>query len=198
MCQGKCRVGNGFPLVHPLRFLVSSSCRFEERILDLLKFKRALFAGALDKDGQDTVLVGESQLKKFMQSVETMTDNIERQDPVADQQRRREDEQADSMDTAASAVKTALAASGNGQGEKHDSLNDLLQNGARFLSSLGNMMARPGEPMEKRLQKMIGRDEATGTAYLKIPLPEAESIKTIFAAPGDLLSQAAQAVGKTK
>ncbi len=48
--------------------------------------------------------------------------------------------------------------------------------------------------MEKRLQTMIGRDEATGTAYLKIPLPEAESIKTVFAALGDLLSQAAAVV----
>ena len=56
------------------------------------------------------------------------------------------------------------------------------------------MMAKPGEPMEKRLQTMIGRDEATGTAYLKIPLPEAESIKTVFAALGDLLSQAAAVV----
>jgi len=91
--------------------------------------------------------VGESQLKKFMQSVETMTDNIERQDPVADQQRRREDEQADkedSINTAAGVVKTASAAPGNGQREKYDSLNDLLQSGARFLSSLGDMMARPG------------------------------------------------------
>jgi len=95
------------------------------------------------------------------------------------------------------AVKTASAATGIVQGEKHDSLNDLLQSGARFLNGLGDMMARSGEPMEKRLQKMIGRDETTGATYLKIPLPEAESIKTVFTALGDLLSQAA-AVVKTK
>ncbi len=188
------RLGQKKP-VRVINFVTSAS--IEERILELLKFKRALFAGALDKDGQDTVLVGESQLKKFMQSVETMTDNIERQDPVAEQRRQQEDElavKADNMDTAASAIKTASAATGNGQGEKHDSLNDLLQSGARFLSSLGDMMARPGEPMEKRLQKMIGRDETMGAAYLKIPLPEAENIKTVFAALGDLLSQAAAVV----
>jgi len=188
------RLGQKKP-VRVINFVTSGS--IEERILELLKFKRALFAGALDKDGQDTVLVGESQLKKFMQSVETMTDNIERPDPVADQQRRREDEQADKedhMDTTARAVKTDSAATGNGQGEKHDSLNELLQSGARFLSGLGDMMANSEEPIEKRLQKMLGRDEATGTAYLKIPLPEAESIKTVFAALGDLLSQAAAVV----
>lgn len=192
------RMGQKKP-VRVINFVTSAS--IEERILELLKFKRALFAGALDKDGQDTVLVGESQLKKFMQSVETMMENIERPNPAADQQQRREDEQADKeerMDTTASAVKTASAATGNGQGEKHDSLNDLLQSGARFLSSLGDMMARPGEPMGKRMQNMIGRDETTGTAYLKIPLPETESIKTIFAALGDLLSQAAQSVVKAK
>ncbi len=45
---------------------------------------------------------------------------------------------------------------------------------------------------------MIGRDRATGRTYLKIPLPNAEGIKTVFAALGDLLSQAAQAAGKAK
>jgi hypothetical protein len=63
-----------------------------------------------------------------------------------------------SRQMAVCAVKTASAATGNGHGEKHDSQNDLLQSGARFLSGLGDMMAKSEEPMGKRLQTMIGRD----------------------------------------
>jgi SNF2 family DNA or RNA helicase len=188
------RMGQKKP-VRVINFVTSGS--IEERILELLKFKKSVFAGALDKDGQDTVLVGESQLNKLMKTVDTMVGNIVQPDPAAEQQQRREDEQADKeerMDTTAGAGKTASAAKGNGHGNGHDSLNDILQSGARFLSSLGDMMVKSEEPMEKNLQKIIGRDDATGTAYLKIPLPEAESIKTIFAALGDLLSQAAAGV----
>src|SRR5208337_5382623 len=88
--------------------------------------------------------------------------------------------------------KTVSEDSDNGRGDRPDSLSDLLQSGARFLMSLGDLMAKPGEPAEKRLQTLISRDDATGTAYLKIPLPETKTIKMVFAALGELLSQTAQ------
>lgn len=52
--------------------------------------------------------------------------------------------------------------------------------------------------MEKRFQTMIGKDDSTGAAYLKIPLPETERIKTVFAALGELLSHTAEALRRTK
>lgn len=192
------RMGQKKP-VRVINFVTSGS--IEERILELLKFKKSVFAGALDKDGQDTVLVGESQLNKLMKTVETMVGDIAHPDPVMEQQRQKEDEAADNEDrmhATAGMAKAASAAMNNGPGDNHEPLNELLQNGARFLSSLGAMMTKSDEPMQKRLNNMIGKDETTGTAYLKIPLPEAESIKTVFAALGDLLSQAAQAVCKVK
>ncbi len=189
------RMGQKKP-VRVINFVTSGS--IEERILELLKFKKSVFAGALDKNGQDTVLVEESQLNKLMKTVETMVEDITQPDPVVERQRQKEDEVADNGDRMDGKTGTAKAVTENRQGSKHDPLNELLQNGARFLSSLGDMMAKSEEPMERRLKNMIGRDETTGATYLKIPLPEAESIKTVFSALGDLLSQAAQAVGKAK
>ena len=53
-------------LVRVINFVTRAS--IEERILDLLKFKKSLFAGALDEGGQDIVMIGESQIKKFMET----------------------------------------------------------------------------------------------------------------------------------
>ena len=47
-----------------------SRASIEERILDLLRFKKSLFAGALDEDGADVVMVGEAGMEKFIRSVE--------------------------------------------------------------------------------------------------------------------------------
>ena len=174
--------------VRVINFVTAGS--IEERILELLKFKKSVFAGALDRDGQDTVLVGESQLNKLMKTVETMVGENAQPDPAMERQRQKEDEFAEKLDTSGTA-KAASEDSGNGRVERPDSLNNLLQSGARFLMSLGDLMANPGEPIEKRLQTLISRDDATGTAYLKIPLPETKTIKTVFAALGELLAQAA-------
>jgi superfamily II DNA or RNA helicase len=181
------RMGQKKP-VRVINFVTAGS--IEERILELLKFKKSVFAGALDKDGQDTVLVGESQLNKLMKTVETMVGENAQPDPAMERQRQKEDEFAEKLDTSGTA-KAASEDSGNGRVERPDSLNNLLQSGARFLMSLGDLMAHPGEPIEKRLQTLISRDDATGTAYLKIPLPETKTIKTVFAALGELLAQAA-------
>ncbi len=192
------RMGQKKP-VQVINFVTSGS--IEERILELLKFKKSVFAGALDEGGLDTVMVGESKLNTLMKTVETMTQNMPQPDPAAERQKRHEDELAEKemRQEAVSAGRSKAARSGgNGHGETRDSLNDLFQSGARFLAGLGDMMARPGEPAEKRLQAMIGKDETTGSAFLKIPLPETERIKTLFAALGDLLSYAAQAVSKAK
>jgi superfamily II DNA or RNA helicase len=58
-----------------------SKASIEERMLDLLKFKKSLFSGALDEGGQDVVMIGENQIKRYMQTVEAATENLERTIP---------------------------------------------------------------------------------------------------------------------
>jgi len=179
-----------------INFVTSGS--IEERILELLKFKRSVFAGALDKDGQDTVVVGESQLNKLMKTVETMVGDMPQPDQASERQRQKEDALAEKMEGAgaAMAARTVSEGSGDVRGGGHDSLSVLFETGARLLSSLGEMIAKPGESVEKRLSSLIGRDDSTGAAYLKVPLPEADKLRTIFAGLGDLLSRVAQVPGR--
>jgi hypothetical protein len=64
-------------------------------------------------------------------------------------------------------------------------LSGLLQAGARFLTSLSDMISRRestqmGQPFGKSLDDIIGRDDKTGKACLKIPLPEANVIQNIY------------------
>jgi superfamily II DNA or RNA helicase len=191
------RMGQKKP-VRVINFVTSGS--IEERILELLAFKKSVFAGALDEGGQDTVTVGESKLNALMRTVETMTQDIPQPDPAAERQKRREEELAEKevRKGPVRAGRAAASTPGNGHRTSSDSLNELFQTGARFLSNLGDMLAQSGEPLEKRLQTMIGKDDATGGAYVKVPLPETESIKAVFTALGELLSHAAQAARKAE
>ncbi len=178
--------------VRVINFVTSAS--IEENILDLLKFKRSLFAGALDEGGEDIVMLGESQMKRFMKSVETITENLKKADPELELQKHKEEEQdikaAEEKETAIE-ENDAPAAPLKGI----ESLNTLLVNGAQFLMDLSKTLARPvpaERQTEKQLGSIIGRDETTGKAYLKIPLPEAEVMNNIFSGLGKLLSDIAR------
>src|SRR3989344_2464079 len=54
----------------------------EHRMLDVLKFKSSLFAGALD-GGEDQIFMGESKFKRFMSSVEKVADTGGTRETVA-------------------------------------------------------------------------------------------------------------------
>lgn len=186
------RMGQKKP-VRVINFITSGS--IEHRILELLQFKKSVFAGALDENGNDVVMVGESQLGKLMKTVEAMTSDLPRQNAQAEQQREQEDAAAARMDKTESAASETTTAPSALEGRDSSSmpLDELLQTGARFLASLGEALSAPGESIEKRIENVIGRDSATGNTYLKIPLPEPQQIKTLFSALGELFSRAASA-----
>jgi hypothetical protein len=64
--------------------------------------------------------------------------------------------------------------------------------GAELLMGIGQALAQngasPREAVEKQMKAIIGKDETTGKPYLKIPLPEPESIQNILSAIGGLLT----------
>jgi len=169
-----------------------SDASIEKRILGLLKFKKSLFAGALDDNGEDVVMVGESQLKKFMQSVESVTADMEKVDPVLEKQKQKEEEQAKEKPEQESTRKGAEAATAQkGNGKNLDSLNNLLMSGAQFLTDLSKTLSQPTQaeekPFEKHLNNFVAKDENTGKPYLKIPIPETDVIKNVFSALSELI-----------
>jgi hypothetical protein len=228
-----------------------SRASIEERILDLLRFKKSLFAGVLDEDGADVVMVGEVGMEKFIQSVEEALAPLTTPDPEQERQERIEakaDEQAAELKERAEGGPPAIAgagveamvdaAAGDGSrvgseigsgavsgntagpgnsctvdagtrfgtegaaGNAAESLNTLLLSGAHFLMNLSRAISLPpgsadeaagtdgsdGDPVQKALRGVVGRDEATGNTYLKIPLPEAETMNRIVSGLGQLLA----------
>ena len=188
-------------LVRVVNFVTKHS--IEERILDLLRFKKSLFVGALDEDGQDVVMVGESRLQKIMESVEVVTEDLETADPAAESQEQveaREDEiQTDRREVAEELepvlpveATTAAPDPWGGRAPETNDLGKLLLKGAEFLSGLGQALAQadasPRQVLETQMLQMLKQDEATGKTYLKIPVPEPEMIQGLFTALGGIIA----------
>jgi ERCC4-related helicase len=164
----------------------------EHGMLSLLSFKRSLFMGVLD-GGEDQVLLGGTRLTRFMESVEKATNTI----PVPMPR-----ETAESRAEASRGLQEPKAGDetgGNGRPARPEKpqgptvgLTDLLTAGLSFLDTLGKAMAAgqaatPGEKgREVPADSLIGRDEKTGQAYLKLPMPTGDTLKKIAEAIGAL------------
>ncbi|MBI4768054.1 MAG: DEAD/DEAH box helicase, partial [Deltaproteobacteria bacterium] len=186
------RLGQHKP-VRVINFISSAS--IEERILDLLKFKKSLFAGALDQDGENVVMVGESQLKRFLQSVETLTDNLEKAGPSIERQQRMEEEPdqktilPESFDLGERKTTPIL---GDRTGNGLDLLKPLLISGAEFLMNLSKSIGQPASAENQTKSKLtnprIGKDPETGESFLKIPIPDPGTIQKILSVIGGILT----------
>jgi hypothetical protein len=164
-------------------------------MLSLLSFKRSLFAGVLD-GGEDQVLLGGTRLKRFMESVEKATTTIPIPMPRETAESQEEtsrgleeakgEDEADGNGKAARAVTPEAPTAG---------LTDLLTAGLSFLDTLGKALAAGETTTAERkghgvsADSLIGRDPASGQAYLKLPLPGGETLKKI----ADVLGTLAQA-----
>jgi superfamily II DNA/RNA helicase len=179
----------------------------EERILDLLRFKRSLFAGALDGEGGDVVMVGPSQLERFMESVEEATGSLPRRDSEAEQQELLEEAQEKEAEKAESVLEeqVALADTLTPVEQGNEALNNLLHSGAQFLMNLSRLVSPPvpdagidggGEPLGKAVGSLIERDEKTGKSCLKIPLPAPEVLNQLVSGLGQLLAGILQQIPK--
>ena len=133
--------------VRVVNFISSGS--IEARILELLKFKKSVFAGALDQDGEDVVMIGESQMKRFMKTVDTLTEKIEKSDPLMEQQAQREAERDEALADRAEQLEREPKAGGVAgfpeleQGKGLEGLNALLVRGAEFLMNLSQTLTAP-------------------------------------------------------
>ena len=184
------RMGQKKP-VRIINFVSRNS--IEERILSLLSFKKSLFAGVLDEDGADIVMMGQTQMEQFMSSVEEATAGLEKGIQVYEGDERVEEDSDVDDDTE---VVSEFA----DEGEKPEpvavdpgqkALNDLLAGGARFLMDLSQALTpqKPvhtessesgtKQPLESIAQRFIGTDESSGKPCLKIPIPEPEVVNSI-------------------
>jgi SNF2 family DNA or RNA helicase len=184
--------------VRVINFVTKGS--IEERILDLIQFKKALFAGALDIDGADFVEVGKSGLEGFMKTVEEATVNLEK-DPsqIIDDALKPEEE----VVTQEKDEPVEISAVTSGQpdftgfisGINPEKIQNFLLAGARFMDSLASAINKDDNVATVNYNKIIERagnlivkDESTGGDCLKIPIPKPQVINELASAFGAVIS----------
>ncbi|MCG2682024.1 MAG: SNF2-related protein [Planctomycetales bacterium] len=163
------RLGQHRP-VRVVHFIAQGT--IEEGMLGLLAFKKSMFTGVLD-DGKDEVFLGGTRLKKFVESVEKATGEIPPSMP-----RQPEPEPDGRIAEPPSAPQAPRS-------EPEQGWNDVLAAGVSLLEKLGKTLAaNPKDAAGKLPAGLIARDENTGQSYLKLPLPDADTMRKIT----DLLS----------
>lgn len=206
------RLGQKRP-VQVINFVAKGT--IEEGMLSVLKFKKSLFAGALD-NGESTITLGGSRLTKFIETVEQTTGAI----PAAVAE-----EAAD--ESASSSAQTQVTAAGvNGDGD--DSVPTagaataaagskptstctpttaaqsagnpwagLLQVGLNMLEQLASQTEPSSQPGSSEAPSpgrpagisIIHRDERTGESYMKLPVPSHEVLEQALGAISSILEQ---------
>lgn len=146
-------------------------------MLALLGFKQSMFSGVLD-GGQDEVFMGGTRLKRFMESVEKATGSIPQ--PMPQQPERAEVAEAGEM---AEAAETVEATQPSPQPQER-LWADVVTAGMSLLDKLGQALitGKTGEqPTAGRglPSGMVARDQQTGQPFLKLPLPEPETMRKI-------------------
>ena len=149
----------------------------EHGMLSVLSFKRSLFAGVLDV-GEDSVFLGKSRLKKFMESVETVSGNI----PETDHE----------SSAAEPEIPPLAEAAPKPSPEKQrkpapptpaEPWQELLTAGAAFLKSISTT-PKAGKP---KWTTLLETDKKTGRSYLKMPLPDKKVIQSALPALNSLV-----------
>jgi hypothetical protein len=163
----------------------------EHGMLDLLKFKKSLFAGVLDGGAQE-VFLGGTRLKKFMESVEKAAGAIPGQTPdsvvplptIEEAEASSKEVAAESFSSGQTGGAPVAPATGAAPASTAPSepLMELLTAGRALLDGLERALrpqavrardARPGADV------MVEQDTKTGQAYLKLPMPSRETIEKI-------------------
>ncbi|MBI2421280.1 MAG: DEAD/DEAH box helicase [Candidatus Hydrogenedentes bacterium] len=148
----------------------------EHSMLDVLKFKTSMFEGVLD-GGEKEVFLGGTKMKKFMESVEQVTEAMPAASPGAPEPGglASEAEAPDVPDTQAAPPATP----------PDEALGALLATGGALLARFGQaLLSAPAVDGAVGLERLVHRDAKTGVAELRIPLASPEDTRQL----GDLLA----------
>lgn len=176
----------------------------EEGMLSVLAFKRSLAAGILDGGGAEVALEG-TRLSRFMKEVEAVTGAVAPGEPIApleemaavaaatDEVEPSPKVLADVLTSAA----TEIASTGQTETPRQGGNMDapaapdpwaaLLGVGTQLVDALAAASQPPGEG---KAHPWVERDEKSGQAHLRLPLPEPETVGKI----ADLLAGLAAAL----
>jgi superfamily II DNA or RNA helicase len=164
----------------------------EEGMLNVLKFKKSLFAGVLD-GGEKEVFLGGSRLTRFMETVEAATAAIPAGTAEEPQDVPAEPEPPPAPTSGTGAPAAAPAPTGDGDEATAppagpDPWSGLLQAGMaliqQFAGGTVDGAVRNGTP---RVEAFVQRDSQTGEPYLRLPVPPPQVIDQAVRALSALL-----------
>ncbi|MBN2133258.1 MAG: DEAD/DEAH box helicase [Sedimentisphaerales bacterium] len=137
----------------------------EHSMLSVLSFKQSVFAGVLD-GGRDEVFLGGTRLKRFMDSVDQVTQAIPESMPSQAESVEPAPERAPEGEPAAAAAPT------------QPDWTELLSAGLSFLDKLGRASSSEAKaPSETRPRVEVETDASTGQQHLKVPVPSKEVLQ---------------------
>ncbi len=195
------RLGQSRP-VQVVNFV--SKGTIEEGMLEVIRFKKSLFSGALD-GGEKEVFFQGGRLKQFMETVEKASASIPEAIPedtaatieAADTNGEVETAQGrGSKDLHAVAGSTDMAGAILPTPSAADGWPALLQTGLALLEQLTSAASCKPAPMDgsgtARPRTVVGpsmvrHDADTGKPYLHLPMPSPDVLERVFSAAGDWL-----------
>jgi SNF2 family DNA or RNA helicase len=172
----------------------------EERMLDVLQFKKNLFEGVLD-GGEDVVFMGESKLKQFMSTIEEVINikpdgdaDIEIGSAIYDpkpaneevavpQQNSFEKEIIEHEETEQSDQEAHIPASASDR--PAETAHALVEKGMSFFSQLNEYISDETKQQEL-LKEIIHENTDTGEVFLKIKMPDKQAVSNILKAMGGM------------
>jgi hypothetical protein len=153
----------------------------EEGMLSVLAFKKSLFAGVLDGGDSDIFMHG-TRLSQFMDSVEEVTQTMGQGEPRAEDSETVPDTVPETNGAAAPAAAPAaqtppLSAS--------DPWAPLLDAGMQLVAAL----AQATDANNPQRPSWIETDSASGKSFIKLPVPDPQTVARMAGAIGELLSR---------
>ncbi|MCP9745541.1 DEAD/DEAH box helicase [Lacihabitans sp. CS3-21] len=163
-----------------------STGTIEHKMLDVLKFKSSMASGVLD-GGEDTIFLDNDQFKGFMESLETLTDEISTDIDFEIESNLEFELPSESKDMDVEKVENGLLGDDDiFDVEASDKSNDLVNQGISFLSNLMETLKNP-KATQELLDKIIEKDK-NGKVFLKIQVENSEIVEDGLKVLGGFLS----------
>lgn len=172
----------------------------EERMLDVLQFKRSVAAGILD-GGDSDIFMGDDKFKQFMKSVESVTGVGQQQGEapvVMDASEQSEEKQMQELPppaadfaeaqeaiAATDAAVSETAKQAETKPEEHTAKR-LVAEGASFFENLVRSLNTP-DGVQQLTRELVETDEKTGRSYIKIPVSGSSIVENALGMLGAFL-----------
>ncbi|OHB63470.1 MAG: hypothetical protein A2Y77_00820 [Planctomycetes bacterium RBG_13_62_9] len=154
----------------------------EHGMLSVLSFKQSVFAGVLD-GGMNEVFLGGTRLKRFMDSVDEVTQSI----PAAMPPEEKVAVETEEAEKREQEVERGAARAGDSRAGTHGlrtpaepDWEDLISAGLTLLSRLGSRLSGEAKgPADIGSRLRIETDESTGQRHLKLPVPSKDALRDL-------------------